>query len=226
MGAWDFVIGILIGIILACVNFVVQTSQKSAIRATYDGKVAGSTVRRHPVQQRFLAEAGRQTHVSKLCGYLFFGTIVSVESRIRELLADEAFRKTPLRFVVFDLAYVTGLDYSASEAFTRINRILLAKNVQMIMCGVNPDGEIGKNLRSVGLWDEGDVQIFDDLNSALEFCENELLKAFYARQDALTASRAKPCSLGEKFTLISFPVYEAKAPDDLLTQSRCTQKRL
>ncbi|KAI9722319.1 MAG: hypothetical protein M1812_001791 [Candelaria pacifica] len=189
MGAWDFVIGILIGIILACVNFVVQTSQKSAIRANYTGQVAGSTVRRHPVQQRYLSEAGRQTHVSKLTGFLFFGTIVSVENRIRELLAEEAFRKTPLRFVVFDLSYVTGLDYSASEAFTRINRILRAKGVQMIMCGVNPSGEIGKNLRSVGLWDEGDVQIFDDLNSALEFCENELLKAFYIRRDALTASR-------------------------------------
>ncbi|KAI9698937.1 MAG: hypothetical protein M1836_003126 [Candelina mexicana] len=189
MGAWDFVIGILIGIILACVNFVVQTSQKSAIRATHNGQIAGSTVRRHPVQQRYLGEAGRQTHVLKLTGYLFFGTVVSVENRIRELLGDEAFNKTPLRFVVFDLAYVTGLDYSASEAFTRLNRILWAKNVQMIMCGVNSMDEIGRNLRSVGLFDEGDVQIFSDLNSALEYSENELLKTFYARRDALTASR-------------------------------------
>lgn len=198
MGAWDFVIGILVGIILACVNFVVQTSQKSAIRATFTGQTAISTVRRHPIQQRYLGEVGRQTHVSKLSGYLFFGTIVSVEKRIRELLAVEAFEKTPLRFVVFDLIHVTGIDYSASEAFPRIRRILGAKNVQMIMCGVNPNDEIGKSLRSVRLWEGGDVQIFDDLNSALEFCENELLKTFYARRDALTSSRnAHSRSLGK-----------------------------
>ena len=61
MGAWDFVLGILIGIILACVNFVVQTSRKTAIRATYTGQVASSTVRRPPMQLHFLKEAGRQT---------------------------------------------------------------------------------------------------------------------------------------------------------------------
>ncbi|KAI9677268.1 MAG: hypothetical protein M1829_002610 [Trizodia sp. TS-e1964] len=192
MGAWDFVVGILAGIVLACLNFVVQSSQRTAIRATYSGESAGSTVRRHAIQRRYLKEVGKQTHVAKLGGYLFFGTIVNVENRIRALLEEEAFERRPIRFLVFDLYHVTGIDFSAAEAFTRINRILGAKNVDMIMCGLGRTGEIGLSLQGVGLWDDGNnVQVFEDLNSALEFCENEYLKAFYSRRDALSQKSAQ-----------------------------------
>lgn len=197
MGAWDFVVGILIGIILACVNFVVQTSRKSAIRATYSGEVAGSTVRRHPSQRHYLREVGKQTQVMKLAGYLFFGTIVSVESKIRALLEEEEFGKRPIRFLIFDLFHVNGIDFSAAEAFTRINRIIRARNVDMVISGLALDTEVGSSLRNVGLFDENnEVQVFQDLNSALEHCENELLKAFYHRREALAKRNTQADFLG------------------------------
>ena len=182
MGAWDFVVGILVGILLACVSFVLQTSQVSAIRGSLPGGVASSTVRRHPIQHRFLQEAGRQIHVMKLAGYLFFGTIVGVEKEIRKLLA-EPFQIQRVRFLVLDLDNVHGVDFSAAEAFTRTNRILNAKDVKMIVCGFPMDGEVGQSLCNVGLLDSADaVQYFESLNSALEYCENHLLKAFYEHQ--------------------------------------------
>lgn len=199
MGAWDFVIGILVGIILACVNFVVQTSARSAIRATYSGQVATSTVRRHPVQLRFLKDAGRQTYVIKLAGFLFFGTIVGVENRIRQILAEDAFSDHPIRFVVLDLGHVNGVDFSAAEAFTRINRLLRKKNVVLIISGFDLESDIGSSLRNVGLFnEENEVEVFADLNEALEYCENDLLKALYRRQDDLrqrAISRAPSRSL-------------------------------
>ncbi|OQE24357.1 hypothetical protein PENSTE_c007G04879 [Penicillium steckii] len=186
MGAVDFVMGILVGIILACVNFVVQTSRKSAIRATFSGEIAGSTVRRPPIQQQFLHEAGQQTLMMKLGGYLFFGTIVNVENTMRGLIEEEAFKQQPIRFVILDFSRVYGLDFSAAEAFTRINRILRKRNVQTTISGLNVEGEIGKSLQSVGLFEpDSGVPIFEDLNSALEFCENDYLKVFYSRQEAL-----------------------------------------
>ncbi|KAI9844233.1 MAG: hypothetical protein M1837_005739 [Sclerophora amabilis] len=192
MGVWDFVVGILAGILLACLQFVVQTSRKSAIKVTYNGTIASSTVRRHPVQCRFLREVGEQIQIAKLTGYLFFGTIVNVEKRIRALLEEDAFSKQPIRFLIVDLLSVNGLDFSAADAFTRINRILTAKGVHMILCGASREGEIGKSLQGNGLWDEGnEVMIFEDLNSALEHCENELLKAFYSRRDALASHGAQ-----------------------------------
>lgn len=213
MGAWDFVIGILVGIILACVNFVVQTSRKSAIRATYSGEVAGSTVRRPPIQQQFLREAGQQTLIVKLGGYLFFGTIVNVENTMRGLIEDEAFNRRPIRFLVLDFSRVYGLDFSAAEAFTRINRILQKRNVQVTVSGLNVEGEVGKSLQNVGLFEpETGVAIFEDLNSALEFCENDYLKVFY--KEALLRKRCD--STANKLLQVPVPV---PAPSQTKTPS-------
>lgn len=206
MGAWDFVIGILAGILLACVSFVLQTSQVSAIRGTIPGGVVSSTVRRHPIQQRYLQDAGQQLHVMKLAGYLFFGTIVGVEKKIRALLHERS-QPQGIRFLVLDLYNVDGVDYSATEAFTRIKRILSAEHVELIMSGIAMEGEIGRSLRNVGLFDAEDTEdgvvLFDTLNAALEYCENMLLMAFYQQRDALTESdtnsaRFGRCSLLQK----------------------------
>ena len=185
MGAWDFVAGILIGIVLACVSFVLQTSQISAIRTALPGGIASSTVRRHPIQQRFLQRAGPQIHVMKLAGYLFFGTIVGVEKRIRALLDEEAFRTQPIRFLIIDLSNVDGVDFSAAEAFTRVNRIFSTRGIDMIVSGTNIQSEVGRSLSNVDLWnEENGVEFCEDLNSALEHCENELLKTFYRKRDS------------------------------------------
>ncbi|EAW10671.1 sulfate transporter family protein [Aspergillus clavatus NRRL 1] len=189
MGAWDFVVGIFVGILLACVSFVVQTSRKSAIRATFSGKITGSTVRRPPIQQRFLNEAGQQTLIIKLAGYLFFGTIVNVESTMRGLIEEEAFNRRPIRFLILDFSRVYGLDFSAAEAFTRINRILRRRHVQMTISGLDVESDVGRGLQNVGLFgSETGVQIFEDLNSALEFCENDYLKVFYSHREALNSA--------------------------------------
>ncbi|KAE8144271.1 sulfate transporter family-domain-containing protein [Aspergillus avenaceus] len=190
MGAWDFVVGIFVGIILACLTFVVQTSRKSAIRATFSGRVAGSTVRRPPGQQRFLREAGQQTLIVKLGGYLFFGTIVDVENTMRGLIEEEAFNRRPIRFLILDFSRVYGIDFSAAEAFTRINRILRKRNVQMTISGLDMENEVGRSLQNVGLFkSDNDVQTFEDFNSALEFCENDHLKVFYSHREALFKKR-------------------------------------
>ena len=197
MGAWDFVVGILVGILLACVSFVLQNSRVSAIRNSLSGGVAISTVRRHPVQRRFLQEAGKQIYVMKLAGYLFFGTIVGVEQQIRALLDGCA--QDPIRFLVLDLRNVYGVDFSAAEAFARIKRILNTKAVQLIVCGVSIDGRIGTALCNVGLFDaRNGVQYFGTLNSALEHCENELLISLYQQRESSVDSEPSPAFLSER----------------------------
>ncbi|TAQ88320.1 hypothetical protein B7494_g3343 [Chlorociboria aeruginascens] len=191
MGIYDFVIGIFVGIGLAFVSLVVQTSRIPAVRASYSGEIAGSTVRRNPMQYQFLRDVGQQIHITKLAGYLFFGTIVSVEERIRALIEDEAFHKRPIRFLIFDFWHVSGIDYSAAEAFNRLNRIFNRKGVTLVMSGVNADGPLGTSMSAVGLGQDGnEVRLFGDLNSALESCENELLKTFYTSREARTIRNA------------------------------------
>ena len=194
MGMYDFVVGIVVGIFLACLNYVVQTSQKSALRASFTGTVAESTVRRHPVQRRFLRQVGNQIYIVKLAGYLFFGTIVAVEKEIRHLIEEETFKAQPFRFLILDFFHVTGLDFSAAEAFTRMSRILARKNVYMVLSTIILNGDVGKSLAMVGLLDDSDgeecgaPEVFEDLNKALESCENKLLIAAFKEQSEMIAA--------------------------------------
>lgn len=197
MGMYDFVVGIGVGILLAFVSLIVQTSRVSAIRGAFDGDIATSTVRRNPSQVSYLHQVCRQIYIMKLTGYLFFGTIVSVEDKIRGLLDDHAFAKKPIKFLILDLWHVTGLDYSAGEAFNTISRLLDNKGVLLILSGIDAESELGRNLRAVGLGSGSiEVMMLPNLNSALESCENELLKTLYARQEELnTTKRAATASV-------------------------------
>jgi SulP family sulfate permease len=189
MGFYDFVAGIVLGIVLTCLIFVVQNSRISAIRATFSGTVVESTVRRHPAHRRFLHEVGSQIKIVKLSGYLFFGSIVAVEKEVRKLIENESFSKQPIRYLIIDFIHVGGLDFSAAEAFVRMNRILRGRDVELILSGISFSDEIGKSLIMVGLLenepseDSDPPRVFEDLNQALEACENELLFAFKLRSE-------------------------------------------
>ncbi|KAE9979323.1 hypothetical protein EG328_000968 [Venturia inaequalis] len=164
------------------------TSRISAIRATYSGTVAESTVRRHPMQRKFLHAVGSQICVTKLAGFLFFGTIVAVEKKIRDLIEEDKFREQPIRYLILDFAHVTGVDFSAGEAFVRMHRILGDKQVEMVLSNVCISGETGKSLSMVGLLTDGEddlppPKLFENLNQALEMCENELLMVAFKNED-------------------------------------------
>ena len=193
MGVYDFVYGILAGIILACLNAVIQSSRTSAVRAAYSGEVVQSTVRRPPLIRDFLHGVASQIYVVKLGGFLFFGSIVHVEKTCRALIEGKAFTERPIRFLIFDLSHVYGLDYTAQQAFSRLGRLLGNKGVNMIFCGVARDSEIGRTLRAEGLWrDGGEVEVFEDLSVALEKCENELLEPYHERRAAHSQSGDTP----------------------------------
>lgn len=186
MGIYDFVVGIFVGVTLALLSLTIQTSRIPAIRASYSGEIAGSTVRRNPTQTGFLRKTGQQVHVTKLAGFLFFGTIVSVEDRLRALVDDEAFEKRPIRFLVLDLWHVTGIDYSAAEAFNRLRRMFDKKGVEVVFSGVIYGDPFATTLSNVGL----EAKMFEDLNSALESCENELLKTLYSSKASRSTRNA------------------------------------
>ncbi|KAH7095534.1 sulfate transporter family-domain-containing protein [Paraphoma chrysanthemicola] len=196
MGIHDFVVGIFVGIVLACVSYVVQSSRHPAIRASYSGIVAESTVRRPPADHRYLNKVRGQIRVIKLGGFLFFGTIVSVEDYMRSLIEQDNFEKQPVSFIIVDFTHVNDVDFSSSEGFQRINRILSRKNVRMILSGVSFAHQVGKALQNVGLLDEQEddegcapPEVFEDLNTALESCENELLEVFHKHCNAQSFKR-------------------------------------
>jgi hypothetical protein len=89
MTLWDFVIGVLFGIIVSCESicisfsfvpdvirhhdmvglfFVIQNSQRESIRAFHTGEVAMSTVRRPGIQRAYIREVSKQTTILRLQG--------------------------------------------------------------------------------------------------------------------------------------------------------------
>ncbi|KAF4307108.1 sulfate transporter [Botryosphaeria dothidea] len=204
MGIYDFVWGVLAGIALACLTYVVQTSRTPVIRSTYTGVIAQSTVRRPPLHQKYLHEVGQQIYVAKIAGYLFFGTIVSVENDIRKLVDEEQFRTRPIRYVVLDLVHVIGIDYSAAEVLVRLNRVLHRRNVTLVLSSISLSDEVGQGLSMVGLFAPAESndehcpppQRFETLNKALEWCENELLGTLHERARSLGSPKeAAPVSI-------------------------------
>lgn len=193
MGLWDFIYGIIIGIVLACFSFVIQASRNSVIQAAFNGAVARSTVRRHYNLQMFLSEVGNQIYVLKLSGYVFFGTIVGIERAVRELLDDSSeesqFSHSPIRYLIIDIEGVTDIDYSASEAFARMKRLLDTKGTFMMLSGASKDVQKLRGLKAIDLFREYDgdseypVRLFPNLNMALEWCENEFLGDYYKHRE-------------------------------------------
>ncbi|KAK0218705.1 sulfate transporter family-domain-containing protein [Armillaria fumosa] len=212
MTVWDFVIGVLFGIIVCCLFFVIQTSRLSVIRALHTGSTAPSTVRRPSVQRAYIREvSGKQTCVMRLGGFMFFGNVTEVEEGVRRVLGgvfekDHGYGSTRgqveapdpgIRFLVLDLTHVAGVDMSAIEGLVRVRRLLEKRGVCLVMCGVRRgEGPVGKAL-DVFFGDEAEsedtpgaveagigskVEVFDTFGDAMEWTENAYLKAWFKAQ--------------------------------------------
>ncbi|KAN0133449.1 Sulfate transporter family domain containing protein [Lactarius tabidus] len=191
MTAWDFVIGVLFGIIVSCLFFVVQNSQRHSIRVMHTGEATLSTVRRPNAHREYLREVSQQTTIMHLHGFLFFGTITHVEGTIRQLVAEPAWVLAPVRFLVLDFALVLGVDLSAAEALVRVQRLLSGRKVVLVICGAG-DGKVLSALDSVGLFELPDVELFTSYNDAMEWTENVYLRAWFDSNGAETKPIALP----------------------------------
>ncbi|KAJ7086439.1 sulfate transporter family-domain-containing protein [Mycena belliarum] len=192
MTVWDFVIGVLFGIVVSCFFFVVQNSQRTSIRALHTGETAMSTVRRPSSQRAYIREVSKQTTILRLQGFLFFGTITHVEATIRSLLDEPSWLRNPVRFLVLDLSLVAGVDMSSAEAFVRVHRLLSSKYVTLVFCGFSADSAIGKALESVDVLNADGVELFSTFNDAMEWTENAYLRAWFRSQKSETSAYMLP----------------------------------
>ncbi|KAF9267177.1 hypothetical protein L218DRAFT_1063908 [Marasmius fiardii PR-910] len=192
MTVWDFVIGVLFGIIVSCFFFVVQNSQRRSIRSLHTGETVMSTVRRPSSQRAYIKEVSKQTTILRLQGFLFFGTITYVEEAIRHVVEGHMYEQNPVRFLVLDLSMVVGLDMSSAEALVRVHRLLRQKGITMVFCGFRVESEIGSALSSVEVLGAEGVELFEWFGDAIEWTENCYLRAWFTAQKELVVPFALP----------------------------------
>lgn len=174
VAAVGFLEGVMVGLLGAIVLFVINYSRINVVRYALTGKERSSNVERNSAEEKFLHEAGGQTLILKLEGYLFFGTAAALARRIEDRLADT--EQPPLRYAVLDFAQVTEMDSSAALSFMKLAQEASQANFFLLLTGLTRKMQ----KRLMGNWFEKEntsyIQIMPDLDRGIEWCEERILK--------------------------------------------------
>ncbi|WP_246669340.1 MULTISPECIES: SLC26A/SulP transporter family protein [unclassified Bradyrhizobium] len=165
---WGFVSGILIGVVIGCATFALSAARIESIKFSFNGTEYRSSLDRSRDDQSVLAEHGGKIQGLNLQSYLFFGSANRLYQYVKAMLQ----RHPECRYLLFDFKLVTGIDSSAAYSFAQIKRSADERDVKLVLVHLAPAAE--KALRSSGFI-SGDVDIFAELDHALEWCENEII---------------------------------------------------
>ncbi len=165
-----FIAGVLIGVIIGCATFAVSASRVNAIKFSFDGSEYRSSLDRGPEELKILAKHGHEIQGMSLQSYLFFGSANRLYEQVKALFA----RQPEVRFLIFDFRLVTGIDSSAIHSFTQIKRVAEESEARLVFVNLSP--ELQASFRDREFTGEG-IVLSDDLDRALETCEEEVIVA-------------------------------------------------
>jgi len=165
------VAGIALGIIAACVLFVVKYGRISVIHGQFDGRTRSSNVERPIEDAALLRQHGGMTVGASLHGFLFFATANSI---LRHLRARLETADAP-RYAMLDFRQIHGLDASTSVSFLKLRQICETAGVTLVLTALPPEAR--NLLWRAGLF-SGSVMEFDSLDAGLEWTEEQQLARF------------------------------------------------
>jgi len=182
----NFMVGILTGVVLTLLLFVMRYSMISAIQGRYSLRDYRSTVERPSLSNRLLDEHGAGTLIYTLRGFLFFGTANAVLDRIK---TDLRRLGSTHKAVLLDFKRVTGIDISALNTFVAVRQYCESLDVRLLYSGVRPDVEERIVALEAVSRSAGRPLIFPELDFALEYLEENVLRAVQSRSGAPTVRR-------------------------------------
>jgi len=98
--AWNFVAGVAVGIITACITFAVNTSRIRLVKLGLDRSTYGSRVDRPSFQQEELVRHGNRIQIIWLHGFIFFGSAHRLLPHIQDVVRQQ---EGTCRSVIVDL---------------------------------------------------------------------------------------------------------------------------
>lgn len=184
IAVYGVVAGIALGIIAACVLFVVKYGRISVIHGQFDGRTRSSNVERPIEDAALLREHGGMAVGASLHGFLFFATANSILRHLRARLEQAG---VP-RYAMLDFRQIHGLDASTSVSFLKLRQICETAGITLVLTDLPADAR--NLLRRAGLFSET-VMEFDNLDAGLEWVEEQQLARLRppapAQQSGLTA---------------------------------------
>jgi SulP family sulfate permease len=168
---WGFLTGVVIGLVLAVMLFVISYGRIELVREVAFGETYRSNVERPANERAELRRLSDRVQILRASGFVFFGSTNRLLEQIRHRIDD-----TPPRFLVIDLRRVTGVDSSAVVSFVKVMRLAEAGGFEVIFTGASDP--VRAQLARGGVEEvEGLVSFEPDLDRGLQRCEDTLLSA-------------------------------------------------
>lgn len=170
--------GIAVGIAVAILFFVLEYSRMDVLKQEFSGSLHRSALDRSFAQSQLLQREGDAILIFRLQGFVFFGTAYRFYEHVKRRVLQPSAR--PPAFIILDFKAVRGFDVSAIVDFQKLKRLADKRGIKVLVSNVLP--HLQPYLLQGGIVDA--LPIFDDLDHALEQCENTLLR----RADLLQAA--------------------------------------
>jgi len=173
IGTVGFLEGVITGLLMSVVLFVVSYSKVEIIKHELTGKTFHSNVERSESLKNIIDDSGDQTLILPLQGFIFFGSANRLLERIKLHLQSQ--NEKNLKYIVFDFKQVTGVDSSTINSFNKLRILAELDNFQVLFCNLTP--EIISQFEAEGLFaDSMDLFLkFDDLDHGMEWCEEQII---------------------------------------------------
>ena len=173
IGTVGFLEGVITGLLMSVVLFVVSYSKVEIIKHELTGKTFHSNVERSESLKNIIDDSGDQTLILPLQGFIFFGSANRLLERIKLHLQSQ--NEINLKYLVFDFKQVTGVDSSTINSFNKLRILAELDNFQVLFCNLTP--QIISQFEAEGLFaDSMDLFLkFDDLDHGMEWCEEQII---------------------------------------------------
>ena len=178
-----FLPGIALGLVVTISFFVLEYSRMDVIKQEFSARFHRSNLDRSFSQNQLLQEEGDKILILRLQGFVFFGTAYRFYEHVKARISESA--SEPPKFLILDFKAVRGIDASAIHDLMKLKRLTGKNGIDLLISSVLP--QLQPVLADGGIVERrsGRSSLFNDLDHALEWCENAML----ADADLLAAAR-------------------------------------
>merc|ERR1719464_413734 len=164
----------ILGIVLSTFEFMFAFMRKAKEPVIRSGDVCCSSAMRSDKHDTQLAVMSPWFQVFFVDSFIFFGTANNLYQQLKAHLASQKATKPQaerIKYFIFDLSEVTGIDSSAKDVFFKVHRLLTTEGVNLVWAMTNP--KIIKKFAAWGL--HVGASHFASIDLALRHVEDELL---------------------------------------------------
>ncbi|KGP63780.1 sulfate transporter [Legionella norrlandica] len=167
---FNMISAVAIGTVISIFIFAFRYSKVNPVKYLFSGAEYNSSFERSPISKSILSEQGDKIRFLKLQGFLFFGSIYKLFQLIKSI--------PQAQYIILDFELVYNIDSSRITLMKNLKIHAEKNNLLFVICSLKPVvyHELVKTnlLHPEANW----IKLFSDQESALEWCEGQLLEKY------------------------------------------------